>query len=261
MAPAARSRAVHAMRLRRAGYADPWAPLGAALTAVQKGDIDANLVIYSTIWERETVAATEYYRPRGQPLPALERHALELCRGRVLDAGAGAGRHSLELQEAGLAVIALDIDPAAVRVMTSRGVADARCGDLMSHRDGGYDTILMLQNGAGVVGDIAGLGHLLERLPELLAPGGRLLLDSADLRVSLDRAGIDPADAAGSGGYLGEVEFRLEFRGRRGPWYPWLFVDFRTLALLARAAGLTARCLQQGDRGAYLAAVETHNDS
>ncbi len=256
MAPAKRREPIPAMRLHRTGYAEPWAPLGAALRAVQSGDMDATLVVHSTLWESETVAATEYYRPRHQPLPALERRALQLCRGRVLDAGAGGGRHSLELQDAGLAVVALDIDPAAVQVMAARGVTEARRGDLMSHANATYDTILMLQNGAGVVGDLGGLGRLLERLPELLAPGGRLLLDSADLRVTLGHAGIDAAETPGGGGYVGEVEFRLEFRGRCGPWYPWLFVDFRTLALLARAAGLSARCLQQGDRGAYLASIE-----
>lgn len=247
-------------RLLRPAYDDPWQPLGDALRAIHDGDDDAGLVVRSTLWQTETVSAREYYRPAGQPLPALERRALELCRGRVLDAGAGAGRHALELQHAGLSVVALDINPTAVAVMADRGVADPRLGDLMQHDGGPYDTVLMLQNGIGVVGDLAGLGRLLERLPGLLSDGGRLLLDSADLRATLGREGTDPDAVVEPGGYLGEVRFRLEFEGRRGPWYPWLFVDFRTLALLAGAAGLTARCLQQGDRGSYLAAVAVNDE-
>lgn len=238
---------------RRRPVADPWAPLGAALAAAHAGDLAAPVTVHSTLWETERVPAAEFYRPETDPLPALEREALARCRGKVLDAGAGGGRHALDLERAGHAVVALDVCPQAVEVMAARGVADPRVGDILRHGDGPYDTVLMMQNGVGIVGDVAGLGRLLERLDGLLAVGGQLLLDSADLAVELADAGIDPATVGRPGAVLGEVEFRLEFGELVGPWYRWLFVDPRTLALLAGAAGFDTEILARGTRGTYLA--------
>ena len=61
-----------------------------------------------------------YYRPDHEPLPRLEQEALAACRGRVLDAGAGGGRHSLELQRAGVEVHAVDCNREPVAVMRER---------------------------------------------------------------------------------------------------------------------------------------------
>lgn len=238
---------------RRRPAGDPWTPLGAALAAAHAGDPAAPVTVHSTLWETEQAPAAEFYRPDGEPLPPLEQEALARCRGRVLDAGAGGGRHALELERAGLEVVALDVCPQAVEVMTARGVRDPRVGDVLRHDGGPYDTILMMQNGVGIVGDVVGLGRLLERLDGLLAGGGQLLLDSADLAVELADHRVDPATASRPGEVLGEVEFRLEFDDLAGPWYPWLFVDPRTLALLAGAAGFETEILAWGTRGAYLA--------
>src|SRR5262249_58414734 len=57
---------------------------------------------------------------------APERAVFELVRGRVLDVGCGAGRHSLEAARRGLEVVAIDISPGAVAVSRARGVRDVR---------------------------------------------------------------------------------------------------------------------------------------
>jgi SAM-dependent methyltransferase len=230
----------------------PWRPLARALADVHGGDREARLCIRSSLWEDEIVLGTEYYRPFDRPLPEIERRALSACRGRVLDAGAGAGRHALELQRRGLEVVALDVAPEAVAVMRDRGVHDPRIGDISTLQGERFDTVLMLMHGLGVVGTLTGLACFLDRLPELLRPGGQLLADSADLALAV---GEDTLDRLGDGGFTGEVEFQLVYGALVGRPYPWLFVDPRTLGRMAAEREFDTEVLARGERGAFLARV------
>jgi SAM-dependent methyltransferase len=237
----------------------PWRPLGAALLDYHRGDTDAEIVIGSEIWEDEVTPVAAFYRPLVEPLPELERRALDLCRGRVLDLGAGAGRHALDLQRAGHSVVAVDLLPEAVEIMHERGVAEVLRGDLHTLGDltvQRFDTVLMLMHGLGSVGDLRGLGRLLESLPARLADKGRLICDSADLAAVLGEEAPESLEELRTPGrYIGEVEFTLSYRGHQGPAYPWLFADPAALAALAGAAGFDCRIEARGERSAFLAVV------
>lgn len=233
---------------------DPWRPLGLALLDYHRGRHDAVFTVRSDLWEDEQTPVADYYRPDSRRLPEIDKRALGLCRGRVLDLGAGAGRHALELQRRGLDVTAVDISPEAVQVMRERGVADARCGDIFTFT-GRYDTILLLMHGIGVVGTIEGLRRFLARIPLLLNPGGLVLADSADLTTELLESArgdeLPVADALRAA----EVEFQLCYRDMVGPSYPWLFVDVRTLEREAADAGLSSQVITLGERGGFLAKI------
>jgi len=235
-----------------------WRPLGVALLEYHRGDEDAEIIVSSGIWEDEIVPVARFYRPAHDPLPGLERSALDSCRGRVLDLGAGAGRHALELQAAGHAVVAVDLLGEAVEIMHDRGVDDARHGCLGDLAGETFDTVLMLMNGLGVVGDLHGLGSLLQQLPRYLKPGGRLICDSADLAAVLADESPDLCDElTRPSAYVGEVEFRLEYGDLLGPTYPWLFIDPDTLALIAGAAGFDCRIEARGERGSFVASMQS----
>jgi hypothetical protein len=94
-----------------------------------------------------------YFAPVTQ-WPAVERRALRWVRGRVLDAGLGAGRVALELQRRGRSVVGIDISPGAVEVARERGVRDVRLLAFEEVDDsiGQFDTIVMLGNNFGLFG-------------------------------------------------------------------------------------------------------------
>jgi len=234
-----------------------WKPLGAALLDFHNGEHAAEIVITSDLWVDENTPVASFYRPDDQPLPELETSALDLCRGRVLDLGAGAGRHALELQKAGHDVVAVDVLPETVEIMRERGVLDARCGDITAVEDELFDTVLMLMHGLGVVGNVQGLGSLLEMLPAILRPGGRLVCDSADLAAVLEQESPDLLETlATPERYLGEVSFGLSYGDFEGPSYPWLFIDPHGLEIIAHAAGFELEVAARGERGAFLAVLE-----
>jgi SAM-dependent methyltransferase len=232
----------------------PWTPLGAALLAFHHGRRDAVLRVDSDAFATEEVPVAAYYRPDTIDLSPLELTALDLCRGRVLDAGAGAGRHALELQRRGHQVTAIDIDAAAVQVMRARGVRDARLADVASTTQERYDTALLLMNGIGIAGEVTGLDGLLAGLVRTLAHGGQILCDSADLLEDFDRDDLENLRGRAFGNLLlGEVSFRLSFDHLRGGWYPWLFAAADLLRERARTVGLSCEIVARGPRGAFLA--------
>ena len=233
-----------------------WAPLGRAILDYHRGVTTARIVVHTNLWEDEVTPVEEFYRPDDQELPDLELRAIALCRGKVLDLGAGAGRHALELQRRGHEVTALDVAPEAVEVMQLRGVRDARIGDLDTLTEGTFDTILLLMHGIGLVGSLEGLSTFFKRAGTYLAGGGQIVCDSADLSL------VMPAqwEAHGHRGddqtnYLGEVDFRLSYEGLEGTPYRWLFVDPKTLEQIAASAGFASQVVARGSRGAFLASL------
>ena len=83
-----------------------------------------------------------------------EQRLVGSAKGAVLDLGAGAGRHSLYLQNRGHEVTAVDVSPGAVAVCLARGILDVRSADLRCQSiDGMWDTILLMCGNLGLAGD------------------------------------------------------------------------------------------------------------
>ncbi len=220
-----------------------WAPHGFALRDYLAGDRDAEVIVRAEDGDEERTPARVFFREPAEFSP-LDAAALDLCRGRVLDVGAGAGCHSLVLQARRLSVTALDVSPEAVAVMKRRGVRDVRCGDVFTFTGERFDTLLVLMNGIGLVGTLDGLDGFLRDVPRLLTGGGQILLDSFD---------PGPADPELPRAYAGEMRFQLEYAGLRGAVYDFLFLDFETLRRHAEPAGWRCESIWQEDEGHYLA--------
>lgn len=100
-------------------------PMGAALQEYMKKGKASKLRVLSSLFDEDELPVPLLFREE-KDMSDIERKALELARGRVLDVGAGAGCHSLVLQNRGLEVTAIDISPLSVQVQQERGVRDAR---------------------------------------------------------------------------------------------------------------------------------------
>jgi len=131
-------------------------PYGRALLAFMNGETDAEVLVVRDDGMQETIPMSLFFRKEAD-FSELERIALSLCRGRVLDIGTGAGASSLILQDRGLDVTAIDISSEAVKVSAERGVASVSCADIFQFQGGPFDTLLMLGHGIGMVETIQGL--------------------------------------------------------------------------------------------------------
>ena len=180
----------------------------------------------------------------------VERYALELCRGRVLDLGAGAGPHTLALQARGRPVVSVEVSTRLAGLLRDRGAASVACADFRYWSRPGFDTVLMLMNGLGPVGTLAGLERFLSHARRCLAPGGQLLVDGAAARRS---GPTDTASWPPTGEYEGQAWIEVSYGGRLGRPFRELYVDADTLARRAAATGWRCEIAFATTDAAYLA--------
>ncbi len=151
--------------------------------------------------------------------PDLEQFALTQVTGKVLDVGAGAGAHSLYLQQQGYKVTAIEQSEKTVQLLRERGVMSVVHGDVFRYRAARYDTLLLLMNGIGLVGKLAFLPEALTHFAHLLKPGGQVIFDSSDISYLYDEVDI-PKEK-----YRGELSYCYEYKGQMGEWFDWLYLD------------------------------------
>lgn len=199
----------------------------------------------------ETMAPSVFFRNE-EELPEIEAMALGLCTGKVLDVGAAAGRHALALQNRGLEVVALEQSKISAEVMQQRGVKNVVCVDVFNFNEKGFDTIIILMNGAGIGQTIKGMKTLLLHLKTLLNPNGQMLMDSSDIRYLFEEDDGSVWIDIASRTYIGEMEYELTYKNDFTR-FKWLFIDYDTLSDIAREAGLISNMVTRGEHYDYLA--------
>ena len=227
--------------------------MGAAIYDFHKTGKAEKLIVHSSMFDDDEIPVADLFR-KFDKMPALEQKALECATGNILDVGAGSGCHSVALQEMGKKCLAIDISELSVKVMQERGV-DARLVNLYDESFvGQFDTILMLMNGTGIIGRLENMQKFFNRIKYLLAPSGRVIVDSSDLRYLYEEEDgslmIDLADE-----YYGLLDYQMEYKGILGEPFDWIYVDFETLSYYAEQNGFKAEMIAEGEHYDYLAAL------
>ncbi|MFY7728379.1 MAG: class I SAM-dependent methyltransferase [Flavobacterium sp.] len=225
---------------------------GKAILDYQTGNSPEDLITETSITEEDEMSVAYLFRSYKE-MPALEKKALQLAKGKVLDVGCGAGSHSLYLQnEKKLEVTAIDISEGAIEACTLRGIKNALCRNVLEFNSEKFDTIIMLMNGIGITGKLINISTYFQKLKSLLNPGGQILLDSSDIIYMFDED-EDGGKWIPAGDYYGEVVFTLHYKGETEIPFNWLYVDYNTLQNAAHANGLNCELVAEGDHYDYLA--------
>ena len=204
----------------------------------------------TSISELDELPVEYLFRDYDDMVP-IEQKALDLATGKILDVGSGAGSHSLYLQNKGALVTAMDISPKAIEVVKERGVNLAFCGDILTFSEGKYDTLLMLMNGTGIFESLSKIDVYLRKLKTLLNPGGQILIDGTDILYMFDRE-EDGGVLIPAGGYYGELDYVVHYKGESEDPIKWLYLDYETLKNAAENNGFSIEKVLQ-DEDSYLA--------
>lgn len=180
-----------------------------------------------------------------QEMNALEKKALDLSFGKVLDVGSGAGSHSLYLQnERKLEVTSLDISPKSIEICKARGVKNAICEELLQFSEKNFDTVLLLMNGTGIFQSLEHIDQYLQKLKSLVAENGQILIDSTDILYMYDQD-EDGGVLVPATGYYGELDYYLHYKGESELPMKWLYLEFDTLENAAIANGFKIKKVKQ----------------
>ena len=224
--------------------------IGQALLDYQNGNYSEDILTETNISEEDVLLLPYLFRGFSE-MPSIEKKALELAKGKVLDVGCGAGSHSLYLQGKGLEVTAIDTSKGAIEVCKLRGVSDVREIDLLDLKDGKFDTILLLMNGTGIFQKLELIDAYLQQLKSLLNPNGQILIDSSDLQYMYDST-AEGAILVPSDRYYGELEFVMKYKDESSKPFKWLYLDESIFETAASNCSLKFDILERGENYDYL---------
>ena len=224
---------------------------GKAILDFQTNNSPENLITETNISEADEMSVDYLFRSFNE-MPKLEKKALQLCKGKVLDVGCGAGSHSLYLQKKGFEVTAIDISENAIKACQLRGLKNARVQNVLDIENEKFDAIILLMNGTGIFGTLAETSKYLHKLKSLLNPKGQILIDSSDIIYMFDE-NADGSYLVPADGYYGELTFTISYKNETEESFPWLYLDYNTLQNAVQSNGLECELIIEGEHFDYLA--------
>lgn len=226
---------------------------GQAILDYQNGNYTEDIITSTSISDDDILPIPYLFRDY-ELMPIIERKALDLAYGKVLDVGCGAGSHSLFLQEEkGLDVKAIDISKGVIKVCKKRGLYNAEVLDILEETEQ-FDSILMLMNGTGVFQELSLVTNYLTHLKSLLNPNGQILIDSSDIIYMYEDGHVN-YNLDGKTNYYGELEYYLSYKGEKEEPFKMLYMDFKLLKKACITIGLTCEMIIEGDHYDYLAKI------
>lgn len=203
--------------------------------------------------------STAAYFSEYKDWPIIERKALRLARGRVLDIGCGAGRHSLYLQEKGLEVTGIDNSPLSIEVCRQRGIKNAF---VLASSDidatlGVFDTVLMLGHNFGLFGNFQSARRTLKKLDRITTGNARIIATTNDVYQTEDPDNLRYHEYNRNHGRMsGQIRMKVRYKNYATPWFDYLLVSRDEMENILQGTGWeVTRYIDAGDSH-YAAIIE-----
>ena len=182
-----------------------------------------------------TLPGSRYFDPVSA-WNTVDRWALDQCRGRVLDVGAGGGRAALELQKRGHDVVALDSSLGAVEVCRRQGLKQTVHGTVAGGEDlAGFDTYLFLGNNLGLLESTTHGVEVLRALASVADPGAVIVGTSVKPASTTNPVHRRyHASNVARGRWPGQLRLRSRYDGHTSDWFDYLMIEPTDLDALLR---------------------------
>jgi len=191
--------------------------------------------------------------------PHHEKKAIEYVKGRVLDIGCGAGRHSLYLQKKGLDVLGIDNSPLAIKVCKLRGLKKAKIMSIedIDFKPKSFDTIIMMGNNFGLFGSFQKARRLLRRFHKITSDDGLIVAETRDPYKTDNPAHLEYHELNRKRGRMGgQVRIRVRFGKYATPWFDYLFVSKEEMEDILKGTGWKVKQYIDSGNALYIAIIE-----
>jgi SAM-dependent methyltransferase len=189
----------------------------------------------------------------------IEKKAMELVKGRVLDIGCGAGRHSLYLQKKGFKVLGIDSSPLAIKICRLRGLKRAIVMPIeaLNFKPSSFDTVIMLGSNFGLFGGFQKARRVLRKLHRMTSEKGLIIATTRDTYKTdnPDHLAYHKFNKK-RGRMAGQLRLRIRFRKCVGRWFDYLIVSKKEMQEILEGTGWQIREFIDSDDSAYAAVME-----
>lgn len=202
--------------------------LGTAMMDYYYGDKTVEIVLHNYIRTRKLNTSIGYnilpLRDLCKEINELEifdKMAIDKCRGKVLDIGAGSGSHSLALVENKCDVISLDISKGATEVMKKRGLKKIEQIDINHYKEKSFDTLVFFGNNHGMFGNMRKFTNFIKKSYKtgLLNKNGQIIISSP----FVDLPFLNNFNKCKCEILL--IKIQLEYKGQKSKKFKWMMVS------------------------------------
>lgn len=204
------------------------------------------------------IGAKEYFTSYEDWAPH-QKKAIGYAKGRVLDIGCGAGKHSLHLQENGFDVLGIDTSPLALKVCRERGLKKTNLLSItqIDSKLGRFNTLLMLGNNFGLFGNLKRARWLLRRFHKITHKGARIIAETLDPYDTTEPFHLKYHEFNRKRGRMpGQLRIRIRYKRYVTPWFDYLCVSPDEMRNILKDTGWKIKSLLDSDGPLYIAIIE-----
>ena len=188
-----------------------------------------------------------------------QKKAIRHVRGKVLDIGCGAGRHSLYLQEKGFDVLATDISPLAIKVCRMRGIKRTKVLPItrITSSLGTFDTILLLGGNFGLLGNFKRARYLLTRFKAITSKRATIIAESTDPYNMTEPCHLEYHRLNQERNRMpGQWRTRVRYKKYTTPWFDFLLVSKEEMKRIVSGTGWKINRFLESKSPRYVAILE-----
>jgi len=231
---------------------------GQEMWACFKGERASEIVERDDGYFDASLVGPQMYFSEYEDWHLIEKQAMKFVKGRVLDIGCGAGRHSLHLQKKGFDVLGIDSSPIAIKICRLRGLkkAEVRPIEDVNFKPDSFDTIIMMGNNFGLFGSFEKARKLLKKFLGMTSGNGLIVASTRDPYKTVNPDHLEYHRLNREKGRMGgQVRIRVRFRKTVGKWFDYVMVSKKEMEEILNGTGWQTREFIDSDDSEYVAII------